>query len=265
MRLALPLLHPLSIPKRQPRGREDALPLAGRRRLQAARRAASALLDHYDQHYGVGADSLPGARVFTACIESLSGGAEAAAARAPRELSLTPRAGTAVIHFPTTSLASGCVPDPRTMHESEPAGEATKYIVQQFIWPVPIEPAGGRMHEDVRREWAGVLRAAEPPADQSEPAAADQREPPAEQSDLPAAVRSDPSAARNDPPDADRSDPPAKQSELDLPPRPDACSSLTDAEHLASAAGVRVCEQTAPGWVGQCGAIERSSFVRAEV
>ncbi|EOD04481.1 hypothetical protein EMIHUDRAFT_453825 [Emiliania huxleyi CCMP1516] len=190
-----------------------------------------------------------------AASEPLTGGAEAAAARAQRELSLTPRAGTAVIHFPTTSLASGCVPDPRTMHESEPAGEATKYILQQFIWPVPIEPAGGRMHEDVRREWAGVLRAAEPPADQSEPAAADQSKPPTDQSDLPAATRSDPFV---------------KQSELDLPPRPDACSladsapGAANAERLASAAGVRVCEQTAPGWVGQCGAIERSSFVRSE-
>ena len=66
----------------------------------------------------------------------------------------------AVIHFPTTTLASGCVPDPRTMHESEAALDP-KYIVQQFIWPLPIDPGSEDTHEDVRQEWITIRNYAE--------------------------------------------------------------------------------------------------------
>jgi hypothetical protein len=64
----------------------------------------------------------------------------------------------AVVHFPTSTLEHGCVPDPRTMHESEDAVH-TKTIVQQFIWPVDVEPHAAP-HEDVRREWESILAAA---------------------------------------------------------------------------------------------------------
>ena len=49
-------------------------------------------------------------------------------------------------------METGCVPDPRTMHESETAVDR-KYIVQQFIWPLPIDSGGldaSSVHADVR-------------------------------------------------------------------------------------------------------------------
>ena len=45
------------------------------------------------------------------------------------------------------------------MHESALAVD-TKFIVQQFIWPVPIDPGATHWHEDVRKEWAAILAAA---------------------------------------------------------------------------------------------------------
>ena len=79
-----------------------------------------------------------------------------------RDLSIAPREGMAVIHFPTTTLeAGGCIPDPRTMHESEAAID-TKYIVQQFIWPCAIDAGAcedDSVHEDVRKEWAAIMQA----------------------------------------------------------------------------------------------------------
>jgi len=53
--------------------------------------------------------------------------------------SITPRAGMAVLHFPTTTPDYLCLPDMSTMHESEPA-VAPKYIVQQYVLEVSIEP-----------------------------------------------------------------------------------------------------------------------------
>ena len=103
-----------------------------------------------------------------------------------KELNIKPIKGTAILHFPSTRQEFGCVPDPRTMHESEPALDE-KLIVQQFIWPVPLrapsaadghgfvsEAQGqghgqaegimlddeGAQHEDVRAEWAAILAAA---------------------------------------------------------------------------------------------------------
>ena len=137
-------------------------------------------------HWLDGSDSIPGAGIFTQCIAELSsaderqGGQPCGSAQNGHALSFVPRAGTAVIHFPTTTLEHGCVPDPRTMHESETAID-TKHIVQQFIWPVPIQKhqidddidgspsaadgdAGGgahcTQHEDVRREWEALFRLA---------------------------------------------------------------------------------------------------------
>jgi hypothetical protein len=130
-------------------------------------------------HWLDGEESVPGARIFSQCIEHEAAAAEdatgiaveylsnagpGAAQRTPR-LSIAPRAGQAVIHFPTTTPHGpcgswrGCIPDPRTMHESAEAVD-TKYIVQQFIWPVPIDPSDAHWHEDVRKEWAAILAAA---------------------------------------------------------------------------------------------------------
>eukprot|EP00961_Rhodomonas_salina_P161163 2169653-Rhodomonas_salina.1 len=83
---------------------------------------------------------MPGSGVFSQSIEQL-GEADpptVASSTSPVELNVVPRAGLAIIHFPTTRLEHGCIPDPRTMHESEDAIEP-KAILQQFIWPCPIE------------------------------------------------------------------------------------------------------------------------------
>ena len=114
-----------------------------------------------------GSDSIPGAGIFTQCIGELCSagdrsGTEARCGSQDQRLSFAPKAGTAVIHFPTTTLEFGCVPDPRTMHESEEAVD-TKHIVQQFIWPVAIDdhsPSADVQHEDVRREWDALFRLA---------------------------------------------------------------------------------------------------------
>ena len=57
----------------------------------------------------------------------------------------------------TAPAATGgdCIPDPRAMHESEPAVD-DKFIVQQFVWPVSVDPDAA-VHEDVRREWVALL------------------------------------------------------------------------------------------------------------
>lgn len=57
-------------------------------------------------------------------------------------LSIVPRAGCAVVHFPTTSAKYHCVIDERTRHASEPA-ISPKFIVQQFIWSCPLDEAKG--------------------------------------------------------------------------------------------------------------------------
>jgi len=62
------------------------------------------------------------------------------AAGGAKSLSFQPRAGMAVVHFPTASAEYSCYPDPTTAHESEVA-VACKFIVQQFIWSMPVEQA----------------------------------------------------------------------------------------------------------------------------
>jgi len=62
------------------------------------------------------------------------------AAGCAKSLSFQPRAGMAIIHFPTATSEYSCFPDPSTSHESEVA-VARKFIVQQFIWSVPVEQA----------------------------------------------------------------------------------------------------------------------------
>ena len=75
-----------------------------------------------------------------------------------RALNIVPRRGMAVVHFPSTTIECGCIPDPRTLHESEVAVDP-KAIVQQFIWPVPIDLSAG-VHDDVRAEWTALLASA---------------------------------------------------------------------------------------------------------
>ena len=53
-----------------------------------------------------------------------------------KELNIKPIKGTAILHFPSTRQEFGCVPDPRTMHESEPALD--EKLIVQLIWPVPL-------------------------------------------------------------------------------------------------------------------------------
>ena len=49
-----------------------------------------------------------------------------------QKISIQPRAGMLVIHFPSTTSKYGCLTDPNTAHEGEDAVDP-KYIVQQFI------------------------------------------------------------------------------------------------------------------------------------
>eukprot|EP00802_Teleaulax_amphioxeia_P022507 Tamp_22961.p1 GENE.Tamp_22961~~Tamp_22961.p1 ORF type:complete len:320 (+),score=59.05 Tamp_22961:3-962(+) len=136
-----------------------------------------------------GSDSMPGAAIFEQSIAGLptspptnpvhpannlanrqSTGTHQVNAHSPptkeqtsptnkEDLVIKPRAGMAVVHFPTTSLEAHCIPDPRTMHESEIADD-TKFIVQQFIWPVPLDVDQTGLHEDLRAEWAALQAAA---------------------------------------------------------------------------------------------------------
>jgi hypothetical protein len=139
-----------------------------------------------------GSDAMPGANIFAQAIDATRGGD--GAARPPStadEISLVPRAGTAIVHFPCTCTPQGgvaggdqrggsgggaceCVPDPRAMHESEPTAHgAEKFILQQFIWPVAVDPTATSAHEDVRREWAALMAsagAAAPPRVEAAPA-----------------------------------------------------------------------------------------------
>jgi len=80
-----------------------------------------------------GEDTIPCGKIF---IESI--GSPPTAVSTHTELNFEPVAGTAIVHFPTTVFENGCIPDVRTMHESEHAIDE-KYILQQFIWPLPID------------------------------------------------------------------------------------------------------------------------------
>jgi len=56
------------------------------------------------------------------------------------DLVIKPKAGTAVIHFPSTTQEYYGMPDNLAMHEGEPAVDP-KYILQQFIYWEPLETA----------------------------------------------------------------------------------------------------------------------------
>jgi len=119
-----------------------------------------------------GSGSMPGDGIFSESLASLpsssSGAGGASGSTAPplsNELSIVPRTGLAIVHFPSTRLEFGCIPDPRTMHESEVAVD-DKWIVQQFIWPVPIalhpldrqgSTAMPSWHPDVLSEWEAIV------------------------------------------------------------------------------------------------------------
>ena len=53
---------------------------------------------------------------------------------AKASLTIEPRAGMVVVHFPSTTPDYLSMADPNTLHESEDAIDV-KYIVQQFVWP----------------------------------------------------------------------------------------------------------------------------------
>jgi len=55
-----------------------------------------------------------------------------------KNLSIKPKAGTAVIHFPTTTQEYFGLYDGLAMHEGEPAVDP-KYILQQFIYWEPLD------------------------------------------------------------------------------------------------------------------------------
>jgi len=70
-----------------------------------------------------------------------------------KKLSIVPKAGMAVVHFPATTQQYMCIPDLNTLHEGA-AATAPKYIIQQFIWSVPINAESTAVHEHVRAHWA---------------------------------------------------------------------------------------------------------------
>jgi len=54
-----------------------------------------------------------------------------------KDLLIKPKAGMAVVHFPTTTKDYMCMPDPLVTHESDVAVDP-KYIWQQFIYSEPL-------------------------------------------------------------------------------------------------------------------------------
>jgi hypothetical protein len=54
-----------------------------------------------------------------------------------RPVSIRPKAGLAVIHFPSTTPETGGITDYNAYHEGASARD-TKYIAQQFIWSHPV-------------------------------------------------------------------------------------------------------------------------------
>jgi len=82
---------------------------------------------------------------FIDVLRGTSGPGYTPAASEKHSLSVTPRAGMAVIHFPCTTPEYGCMLDASTTHEGEVA-ISPKYIVQQFIWARPLEQAKGAVN-----------------------------------------------------------------------------------------------------------------------
>jgi len=64
-------------------------------------------------------------------------------------ISIAPRAGMAVVHFPTTTTKYMCLHDASTIHESEPA-VAPKFITQHFVWSRKLDEANAIMNEYMR-------------------------------------------------------------------------------------------------------------------
>lgn len=58
------------------------------------------------------------------------------------DLLVQPKAGMAVVHFPSTTLETGGFSDPNAIHEGAPAID-TKYVAQAFIWNAPPPNAAG--------------------------------------------------------------------------------------------------------------------------
>jgi len=55
-----------------------------------------------------------------------------------KDLLVKPKAGMAVVHFPTMTKEYMCIYDPLVVHESEVAVDP-KYILQQFIYSEPLD------------------------------------------------------------------------------------------------------------------------------
>jgi hypothetical protein len=72
-------------------------------------------------------------------------------------LSIRPKAGMAVLHFPSLSAEHVGLPDLAAAHESEDA-VSPKYIIQQFIWSSPLAPDDASVAAEVRKEWVDILR-----------------------------------------------------------------------------------------------------------
>jgi len=61
--------------------------------------------------------------------------------KTPNETSVMPKAGMAVLHFPSTTPKYKCLTDPLAYHEGDEA-VTPKYIAQQFIWSAPLGASG---------------------------------------------------------------------------------------------------------------------------
>ena len=70
-------------------------------------------------------------------------------------VSIAPRKGTAVVHFPCTSPSEGLLLDPNAEHESEPALDP-KLVCQQFIWSAPMDAPP--VDERLRGQFADLVR-----------------------------------------------------------------------------------------------------------
>jgi len=82
------------------------------------------------------------------------------ATASPKTLAVVPKAGMAVIHFPTSTTQFHCLPDLNALHKGEEA-ISPKHIAQQFIWSVPIAPDDAGVQKEVRETWQTALRQAE--------------------------------------------------------------------------------------------------------
>jgi len=63
---------------------------------------------------------------------------------------IQPKAGMAVLHFPTTNEKHMCLKDGLATHEGHEAVDP-KYIMQQFIWSEPLETVASKLTDGAVR------------------------------------------------------------------------------------------------------------------